>query len=262
MKRFPLSDIWARKDKPRIMWGRLALIVMLVLTSEHRAPAQTPAGETVSSTSAQIPNHGLSGFWVLRFDSRNVPPASLVPTLTAEQLSAQKEHDAHAVRWCLYQGTPAMMDGDAPLNIIEGKTQIAIASEVPSAARHIYLERTTRPDPATFDETPDGLSLGHWDGDTLVVETQGFSDTGYTGLPGGGFRTKTSHLLERYVLVNNGKQLEVTFTWTDPKVFAKPHTYAFRYYRAPQGFNAGEDFCDSNDQERANFLTQVPGGSK
>ena len=92
----------------------------------------------------------------------------------------------------------------------------------------------------------------------MIVETEGFSDTGYTALPGGGFRTKTSHLSERYHLVDDGHELEVTFTWTDPRVFAKPHTYAFRYYRVPREFNAGENFCDSNDQERANFLTQVP----
>ncbi|HKQ85623.1 MAG TPA: hypothetical protein VJS43_02515, partial [Candidatus Acidoferrales bacterium] len=140
----------------------------------------------------------------------------------------------------------------------QGQTQIVIVSETPSAVRHIYTDRKSHPDPLTFDTVRNGNSIGHWEGDTLIVDTTGFNDEGYTSLPGGGFRTPTSHLKERYQLVEGGKELEVTFTWDDAKVFAKPHTYAFRYYRVPRGYNAGESFCDSNDQERGQFLTQSP----
>ena len=40
--------------------------------------------------------------------------------------------------------------------------------------------------------------------------------------------------MERYRLVDGGQRLSVTFTWQDAKVFAKPHTYEFRYYRLPR----------------------------
>ena len=218
------------------------------------------SGTAGAQNSAPASNgaHNITGFWFLRFDSRNVPKAALLPSVTPKMIAAHEAEDAHAIRWCQYEGMPYVMESSTPLDVLEGKTQIVIASETPSGARHIYIDRTARPDPSTFDPTRIGFSIGHWDGDALIVETKGFNDDGHTAIPGGGFRTHTSVLMERYQLVDDGKELEVTFTWTDPKVFAAPHTYAFRYYRAPREYNAGEFFCDSNDQERANFLTKPP----
>jgi hypothetical protein len=79
-----------------------------------------------------------------------------------------------------------------------------------------------------------GDSIAHWEGDTLVADTIGLHPTrGVTSIPGGGYRTDKSHLVERYKLIENGNVLSVTFTWTDPTVFAAPQTYEFRYYRLP-----------------------------
>jgi hypothetical protein len=229
----------------------LGLLVCVVVAS---AAAQEPPA-AAQSTNARA---GLTGFWALRFDSRNVPAAQLTQGVTAAQITAHRRADQHVIRWCQAVGMPLLMQSTAPLDIVQGTTQIAITSEMPSAARHIYLDRKSPPGADTLDPAANGFSIGHWDGQTLLVHTIGFSDVGYTSLPGGGFRTSSSELTERYQLVEHGRELEVTFTWTDPKVFQQPHTYAFRYYRVPRGFNAGESFCDSNDQERAAFLTRPP----
>jgi len=53
--------------------------------------------------------------------------------------------------------------------------------------------------------------------------------------------------------------LSVTFTWEDAKVFTKPHTYEFRYYRAPKATEAREFDCNASDEERAKYLTGTPG---
>ena len=90
-----------------------------------------------------------------------------------------------------------------------------------------------------FDPSTSGDSIAHWEGDTLVADTIGFHSTrGVTSIPGGGYRTEKSHLVERYKLIQNGNVLSVTFTWTDPTVFAAPQTYEFRYYRLPAGYEA------------------------
>lgn len=222
----------------------------IILTLSHAA------AQSSSRSPSETPN--FTGFWALRFDSENIPKASLLPGITLKQIEAHQQQDLHTVRWCQYVGMPFLMESQAPLDILQGQTQMVIISETPSAVRHIYTDRTSHPDPTTFDPGRNGNSIGHWDKDTLVVDTAGFNDEGYTSLPGGGFRTPTSHLKERYRLVANGKQLEVTFTWDDPKLFAKPHTYSYRYYRVPRSYNAEEDFCDSNDPDRARFLTTVP----
>lgn len=240
---------FAIRRAPVLMLALLVFPALALAQSSTPPPAQTHQNGDMPS---------LTGFWALRFDSLNVPKASLLPGITVKEIEAHQEQDRHTIRWCQYVGMPYMMESQAPLDILQGKTQIVIVSETPSAVRHIYTDRNSHPDPLTFDAVRNGNSIGHWEGDTLLVDTTGFNDQGYTTLPGGGFRTPTSHLKERYRLVEDGKGLEVTFTWEDPKVFAKPHTYAFRYYRVPRGYNAGEDFCDSNDQERSQFLTQPP----
>ena len=96
------------------------------------------------------------------------------------------------------------------------------------------------------------------EGDTLVVDTTGFEPTrGITVIPGGGFRTASSHLVERYRLLKNGTVLSVRFTWTDPSVFQTPHSYEFRYQRVERGYEPWPyQLCDPFDQERAAFLDQ------
>lgn len=74
---------------------------------------------------------------------------------------------------------------------------------------------------------------------------------------GGGRRTTGSHFRERYRLLDGDKRLSVVFTWEDPKVFAQPHTYEFRYYRSPKGIEAREFDC--NADERSKFLLRIPG---
>lgn len=210
---------------------------------------------------AQSAPANLSGYWELRFDSRNVPPASLTPAAAAANRAAQAKHDADAIRWCHFFGVPYMMS-QAPLGIaqnLNGK-EIAITSPVRSPARHIYTDGRAHVNPETFDPTSSGNSIGHWEGDTLVVDTIGFSDEGILGIPGGGRRGPTSHLVERFRLLDSGQRLSVVSTWEDPNTFAKPHTYEFRYYKAPPGTEAREFDCNASNEERTKFLTGAPGG--
>ena len=199
-----------------------------------------------------------TGFWVLRFDSRNVPSAKLVANIGSKQKAAHEARDQHVIRWCLPLGMPHLMDSSGPIGIVQGNNEIAIRSEAPSAARHLYLHRRSPPSADVYEPTSNGFSIGQWDGNALLAETSGFNDKGYSAIPGGGFITASSHLMERYELIDGGKELQVTFTWTDPHMFASAHTYAYRYYRAPMQFNAGEILCDSHDPSRAEFLTKAP----
>jgi hypothetical protein len=151
----------------------------------------------------------------------------------------------------------------SPIDILQdlsGK-EIVIATPVRNPARHIYTDGRSHVNPDVFDPLSNGHSIGHWEGDTLVVDTVGFSNEGLTSIPGGGRRTPDSHLVERYRLLDGGKGLSVTFTWEDPKVFQKPHTYGYRYFRAPKGVDAREYDCNASDETRAMFLLGAPGGA-
>ena len=206
-----------------------------------------------------------SGFWELSFDGRRVPEARLAPGVTRAVLAEQARRDAHAVRWCNTLGLPFMMGFSRPLDIRQGKRMIVIAAESAVVApRYIYLDRTSAPGRDEFDPTTNGFSIARREGDTLVVETTGFSPTrGMTAIPGGGFRTAASRLTERFRLLQNGAVLSVTSTWTDANVFRTPHTYEYRYHRLPRGYEARPPLaCDPFDEERAAFLTAAGGAPR
>ena len=242
---------------------RIAQIIIrgsAILTSAALGvlPAAAQNANGTDHGSGASPN--LSGYWELHFGSRNVPPASLKPEVATEDPAVQYKKDLTEIRWCHFMGVPYSMEG-SPIDILQNRNgkEVIITSSLRTPARHIYTDGRSHVSPDTFDPVSNGHSIGHWEGDTLIVDTVGFSDEGLTRIPGGGRRTKTSHLVERYRLLAGGKRLSVTFTWEDPKIFARPHTYEFQYYRSPKGMEAREFDCDANDELRAKFLSGAPG---
>jgi len=196
----------------------------------------------------------LSGYWELRYDSMSIPPALLATPATAELAQAEVRHDLEAIRWCSNLGVPFIMGDRGPLDIRQSPTVIAMVARVQSSTRYIYTDGRKHPDKDDMEPSTNGHSIGHWEGDVLVVDTIGFNDLGATRIPGGGVRTPVSHLMERYRLLNGGARLSAVFTWEDPKVFQKPHTYEFRYYRIPRIDEPRILACDARDQERGRFL--------
>lgn len=205
-----------------------------------------------AQSSADHPD--FSGYWALRYDSMDVPFASLTTQAAAADKNKQLEHDQLAIRWCDQLGTPAMMADREPLDIEQSPTEIAIVAHPPSSVRYIYTDGRPHPNKDEFDPTTNGNSIGEWEGQTLVVDTVYFNDRGVTMLPGGGVRTTNSHLVERYTLSNDGQRLFVSFTWTDSKVFAKPHTYSYMYYKTKYVGEPRIESCNANDTQRADFL--------
>src|SRR3954468_15931359 len=209
-------------------------------------------------------NPDISGFWELNFDSREVPRASLLPSVTKAKVDARAKGDAYAIRWCNLLGVPFVMDSGRPLDIRQGATAIIIAPENSSAPRYLYTNRAAHISDDIFDPSTNGDSIAHWEADTLVVDTVGFHGAhGIRTIPGGGYRTEKSRLVERYRLLKEGAVLSVSFTWTDPTVFRTPHSYEFRYQRLPATYEPRQWLsCDPFDQDRAKFLESPPAPSK
>ena len=212
----------------------------------------------VEARQAPAASRDISGFWELGFDSRRIPVATLVPGITPAVRAERARKDAQAIRWCNMVGLPFLMDSGRPLDIRQGSGIITIVSEHYTAPRYLYLNRAQHVSEEIFDPTTTGDSIARWEGDTLVVDTVGFHpDRGITGIPGGGFRTASSHLVERYRLLENGSVLSVAFAWTDPKVFQAPHTYEFRYHRLPADYEPRLWLpCDPYNEVRAKFLEE------
>lgn len=204
----------------------------------------------------------ISGFWELRYYSRNIPKASLTAAAASLDKKVQEEKEFHVIRWCNHVGVPFMMDDGSPIDVRQSKSEIAITSQSNSPVRHIYMDGRPHPNRDTFDPTTLGNSVGHWDGETLVIDTVGFNDAGLNAIPGGGLRGENSHLIEQYQLADQGRKLQANFTWADDKVFTKPHTYAFMYEKLPASTTAREWLCDPMDGARARFLIDPPQAAK
>ena len=201
-------------------------------------------------------NQDISGFWELNFDSRQVPRASLLPSVTRAKIDAHAKGDAYARRWCNLLGVPFVMDPGRPLDIRQGATAVIIVPENASAPRYLYTNRAAHISEDILDPSTNGDSVAHWEGSTLVVDTIGFhGQHGITAIPGGGYRTEKSRLVERYRLLKDGALLSVTFTWTDPTVFRVPHSYEYLYHRLPATYEPRQWLpCDPYGEERAKFL--------
>lgn len=235
----------------------LSCLTPITIARQDYGPPPDPTG---GAAPPAFSPRDISGFWELSFDSRKVPKASLLPTVTAAKIQARAKRDDYAVRWCNLLGVPFLMDSGRPLDIRQGPTSVMIVPENASPPRYLYLNRSAHIPDEIYDPSTNGDSVARWDGDTLVVDTIGFhGDHGITAIPGGGFRTEKSHLVERYRLLANGQVLSVTFTWTDPTVFRTPHTYEFRYYRLPASYEPRPWLpCDPYDEVRTKFVEGTP----
>jgi hypothetical protein len=83
--------------------------------------------------------------------------------------------------------------------------------------RTVFLDGRSHTDPDIVVRTFNGESVGRWEGDTLVVETKNFIDDEHHWVDQGVPASGELKIVERIRLVNDGKQLEIAMTLTDPK---------------------------------------------
>lgn len=235
---------------------RLPSVRSLLLASALAAFAPALTAQA-AAPAAPVDLRNISGFWELPYDGRNIPQANLQPSVTPAVIAEQAAKDANSRRWCYFIGMPMAMESPRPIDIRQSAHEVLVNFETRATPRHIYLDRKENMVLDDYDLTSTGDSVGHWEGNTFVVTTVGIDGAkGLTLLPGGGYRTTDSKLTERYRLANNGNALIVTFTWEDPKIFKTPHTYAYRYTRAPKFYEVQTPLdCDPLDKERAEFFT-------
>jgi len=149
---------------------------------------------------------------------------------------------------CLPPGVPrSVMLGLFPQKIVQTPQEVVVLYEYMSAFRMIPLN-AKHPD----DLLPSymGDSVGHWDGDTLVVDVIGFNDR--TWLAGTGtFHSEVLHVTERYRRVDRDR-IDYEVTMDDPKVLTKPWTLTSTLMLR-EGTRVQEYVCAENNLDPANF---------
>jgi hypothetical protein len=143
---------------------------------------------------------------------------------------------------CMLPG--GLEPNSSAFHIIQSKGEVLIVRENPGLHRTIYMDGRRHPDLSRWTPNAVGHSVGHYENGTLVIDTVGLVPG---GVPGGGRRTAETHLTERYTVSPDGKRLTMSYTWDDPKIYEKPHTYSIVAERQPPGSWPFEDWCDSGD---------------
>jgi hypothetical protein len=156
---------------------------------------------------------------------------------------------------CSGGGFINLMQHSSAIHIVQQRDEVLLVGEMPMT-RRFFMDGRTHPDLSIWEGSGVGHSIGRYDGDTLVVETVGFVGG---GIPGGGRATKETVLTERFRLTPDGKMLHATMTWTDPKIYQKPHAYDFFYQKMPDDAYAFEEWCDMSDPEQYKALGGMPG---
>jgi hypothetical protein len=133
---------------------------------------------------------------------------------------------------CMPGGVPMFMGlgGPNPIVFLQTPKEVWIIFWSEHQVRRIYLNvpHSAHPKPSWYGE-----SVGHYEGDTLVVDTIGQNDKTFVDI----YRTPHTdklHVVERWRMIDGGKMMESVFTVEDPGAFYKPWTAMRRYRRAAQ----------------------------
>ena len=144
--------------------------------------------------------------------------------------------------------------GPTPVYFIQMPKQVWMIFSGDHQVRRVYLDvpHSENPKPSWYGE-----SVGHYEGDTLVIDTIGQNTKSFVD----NFRTPHTeklHVVERWKLADGGKALDVTFTVEDSDAFNQPWS-GMRRYRRVEG-EMVEDVCAENNQHLFNY--KIPEAQK
>ncbi len=148
--------------------------------------------------------------------------------------------DAGLTSDCMPLGVPGSFNVPYPFQIIQSPTFITIFYEYPNTFRIIPIDG--RPHPADVDPTWMGNSVGHWEGDTLVVDSIGFNEKTEVS---GYHHTEALHVVERFRRPEYAN-LQYEVTTEDPNVFVHPWTDNRTFSLQPQLEKIDEFVCENN----------------
>lgn len=232
------------------------------------AARQAPSSPTVN---AAFDPHDFSGVWLFRggtgFANNTAP--QMTPWAQAKFDAAKPGLDFAGGRAqplgndpimiCDPVGYPRIMFfGAYPLEMIQ------LPGRIIQLFDFFYAHRTIYTDGRKLPEDPEptwyGYSVGHWEGDTLVVNSSGFNGRAWfdnAGRP----MSEDAKLEERYKRVDHDT-ISLSMTFTDPTAFTKPWASAPMSLKWSPKEVMREDLCAPSDEERYKEEVRDPAGRK
>ncbi|MEO0061612.1 MAG: hypothetical protein RLZZ08_172 [Pseudomonadota bacterium] len=219
------------------------------------AGAANPKGQYAKLDA--LPDWG--GIWFVTFDRNGPPPAQ--PKLKGDYAAQWDKwkadlaaHDGQVTRArsnCSPPGLPRIMQlAQYPYEFLFTPGRVTINQEAWMQTRTVWTDGRSHPPLEELDPTFHGHSIGHWEGDVLVVDTIGISDQLEFGT--GARHSDKFHLVERIHLDPAKPDALVNeMVMDDPEALAEPFTATVRYRRDRYG-QVIEFECSENDRNPVN----------
>ena len=166
----------------------------------------------------------------------------------AEKLMKSRKAGQDPEANCLPTGVPRMAPYPWTIATAPGRLYFLFEGNIHSF-RQIFLDG--RKHPSDPDPTWYGHSIGHWEGETLVVDTVGFNELfwfDFVGHP----HTDKLHVVERYTRPDLGTLLD-EITIEDPGAYEKPFHLIARN-RLDQNGELMEYICQENNQDPSHIV--------
>jgi len=209
--------------------NKLLLFVDIVTKpdgSVYQSGGIAPGGQSAAATAAAAGSTNFSGVWQPDFSARNIAagvrPADL--PMTPKGQAALEEYDMadDSALNCEAEGLPMTVLPIYPVQFSRvGDDQLHIWYEQFDGRRVVYLGMSEHP--AGTAPSPLGHSIGRIEGDVLTIETAHFTED-HWGLGRGAPSGLQKQVVERYTLANNGRSLEVEYTFSDPEYLTEAVT--------------------------------------
>ena len=137
---------------------------------------------------------------------------------------------------CFQPGVPRAMYMPHPFQIIQSATKVMMVFEFANAQRTIHLNK--------MEDYPNvaymGYSVGRWEGDTLVVDVNNFTDATWFDRAGN-FHSDALHVVERYTPMGKDA-IRYEATIDDPQVYTRPWKISMPLYRRLETECAADGF--------------------
>jgi len=224
-----------------------------VIVSGSNRSAPSAAASCTEVQDQPIPRMGdhpdLSGVYIGGFAIVPMDKPLLKPG--AEHFKLTEEESALGpTAQCVPPGIPTSTMWPYPLQIVQKRDLVVILYEAYPMFRVIPTDGSPHPD--QLDPTFMGNSVGHWEGDTLVVDVTGFNDktviTEY-------HHTTAFHVVERYRRTSY-ETISYVATIDDPNVFAAPWRYGGPLKLHPE-WDLQEYVCEQNNKDYRDLLTHT-----
>jgi hypothetical protein len=177
---------------------------------------------------------------------------SLTPEYMAKWEMMRKSRKAGSYEFdnnakCLPPGMPAMMTMAYGMEVMQTKDKITFFSELNDALRRVYLDGR-KPTPKILDDpTYAGYSTGHWEGDTLVVDTVALHPDSFIE----GFTPHSEAMtVKERIRFTGPDTLEDRIVVTDPVALTKPWEVVRTYRRATPGNDQLREFACAEGLDR------------